>query len=359
MQNNVDYNNSIYVEDLENSLKSIVGAQALRGKSLLITGATGMIGSFVVDVLLHGNKTMNLGCKVICMGRNLEKAKSRFAQHWNCSDFSFVQHNVNEPLPTYISGVDYVIHAASSTHPLAYATQPVETITTNILGAYYLLNYICKNAPRARFVLMSSVEVYGQNRGDVMSFNEDYCGYIDCNSLRSGYPESKRLSESLCQAFLRENMVDFVSARLPRTYGPTMLMSDTKALSQFIKKGIAKEDIILKSKGEQLFSYAYVADVVSAVLTIMLVGKSGSAYNISSSESDIKLRDLAQMVADLSGTSLRYELPDSVEMAGYSTANVAVMDSSRLRELGWKHHYLIREGLGRTLSLLGGEEMKR
>ena len=101
------------------------------------------------------------------------------------------------------------------------------------------------------------------------------------------------------------------------------------------------------------------ADVVSAVLTIMLVGKSGSAYNISSSESDIKLRDLAQMVADLSGTSLRYELPDSVEMAGYSTANVAVMDSSRLRELGWKHHYLIREGLGRTLSLLGGEEMKR
>lgn len=351
----MNFNSDIYIEDLHSAFHSVVNVNALMGKTVLVTGATGMIGSFVVDVLMYGNKASNLCCRVLAMGRNEEKAKKRFANHWQNDMFGFIMHDINEPLPSHIPAADYVIHAASTTHPVAYATEPIETITTNVWGTRHLLDYICRVAPHARFVLMSSVEVYGQNRGDVEKFDEQYCGYIDSNTLRAGYPESKRLSEALCQAYRAQNNINYVVARLPRTYGPTMLMSDTKALSQFIRKGIAKEDIVLKSKGEQLFSYAYVADAASALLSIMLAGLDGQAYNISSPDSDIKLKDLAQIVASISGTSLKFELPDATESAGYSTATIAVMDASRLQALGWCHNYSIRLGLRRTLECLASD----
>lgn len=342
----------LYIEDLETCLSSVVNLDALRGKTVLITGATGMIGSFITDALMHANRTLSLDCMVIAMGRNEEKARARFAGHKGNEKWIFVQHDVNRPLGSDLPVADFIIHAASTTHPVAYATEPIGTITTNIFGTWNLLNYLCEHAPSARFLLASSVEVYGQNRGDAEYFDETYCGYIDCNTLRAGYPESKRLSESLCRAFVQEKGVDYVSARLPRTYGPTMLMSDTKALSQFIKKGLAGEDIILKSKGEQFFSYAYVADSASALLSVMLAGKSGAAYNIADEKSDITLRDLAQLVAYAGGTQLRFELPDAVEAAGYSTATKAVMNPALLHALGWTPRYTIKQGIARTLQVL-------
>lgn len=342
----------LYSEDLETCLNSVVNLDAICGKVLLITGATGMIGSFMVDALMHGNRNLGLNCVVVAMGRSEEKARRRFDNYWNDEKFVFVQHDVNLPIPEDVPVADFIIHSASTTHPVAYATEPISTITTNIFGTCNLLNFLCTKSPNARLVLTSSVEIYGQNRGDVEYFDENYCGYIDCNTLRAGYPESKRLSEALCQAYVKEKGVDYVVARLPRTYGPTMLRSDTKALSQFIKKGISGEDIVLKSEGNQFFSYAYVADAVAAVLSIMLAGTCGAAYNIADEKSDVTLKDLAQLVSVLSGTNLRFELPDKTEKAGFSTANKAVMNASILKSLGWRPNYTIHTGIARTLALL-------
>lgn len=352
MQNHNTMGNPLYTEDMENCLDCTVNLQQLREKKVLITGATGMIGSFVVDTIMHANATRNLNCTIIAMGRNEKRAMARFNSHWGQPHFIFIQHDVNHPLPPDLPRVDYVIHSASNTHPVAYATEPIATITTNIFGTLHLLNFIVSQGCGARMVLTSSVEIYGQNRGDVAYFDEDYCGYIDCNTLRAGYPESKRLSEALCQAYYKEKGVDFVSARLPRVYGPTLLQSDTKALSQFIRKGIAGEDIVLKSKGDQFFSYAYVADAAAGMLTTMLAGNTAEAYNIADVTSDITLRELAQLVAANSGTALRFELPDNVEMAGYSTATRAVQNASKLNKLGWKPYYDIKNGIARTLDQL-------
>ena len=194
--------------------------------------------------------------------------------------------------------------------------------------------------------------MYGENRGDTDKFSEDYCGYIDCNTLRAGYPEGKRAGEALCQAYIRQKGLDIVIPRLSRTYGPTMLMSDTKAISQFIKKGCAEEDIVLKSEGTQFYSYSYVADAVTGILTCLFSGKCGEAYNIADDGSDISLRDLAAIVADYAGTKVVFDLPDETEKAGYSKATKATLDSSKLGSLGWSAAYDMKKGLTRTIDII-------
>ena len=209
----------------------------------------------------------------------------------------------------------------------------------------------------ARFVFASSNEIYGENRGDVELFKEDYCGYINCNTLRAGYPESKRCGEALCQAYIFQKGLDIIIARLTRSYGPTMIMSDTKAVSQFIKKGMSNEDIILKSDGTQFFSYTYMADAVSGLLWAQSSAACGEAYNIADVSGDIMLKDLAQIIANKIGKNVIFELPDVIEAAGYSKATKARLCGEKLKKLGWKSKYDIKTGIERTLDIL--KELER
>jgi nucleoside-diphosphate-sugar epimerase len=234
---------------------------------------------------------------------------------------------------------------------MQYSTDPIGTITTNVIGTQNMLEFaFAHNATRCVFT--SSNEIYGQNRGDVDVFDEKYCGYIDCNTMRAGYPESKRCSEALCQAYIRQKNLDIVIPRLTRTYGPTLLKTDTKALSQFLHKAVNGEDIVLKSEGKQYFSYLHVTDTVSGLLTVLLKGNTGEAYNVADVESDITLKDLAGIIADYSGKKVIFEIPDELEKAGYSTANVARLDSAKLKEIGWNAKYDIKSGIKRTIDIL-------
>ena len=343
--------NQLYLQDLEKAAAQLPDWNMLRGRSILISGATGMIGSFLVDLIFFQNGRCDLNCTVYALGRNPEKAEKRFCAYWNDPLFRFVSCDINQNIPLDVEQVDYILHAASNTHPVAYATDPIGTVTTNIIGTHNLLEFAANHKTR-RFVFASTVEVYGENRGDTEYFAEDYCGYIDCNTLRAGYPESKRAGEALCQAYIKQKNLDIVIPRLSRVYGPTMLMSDTKALSQFIKNSLAGEDIVLKSAGTQFFSYSYVADAVTGILFCLMRGQCGQAYNIADPASDITLRDLAQLIAEQAGTKVVFDIPDAVESAGFSKATKAVLDSSKLQQLGWQPQWNIQAGIASTVKLL-------
>lgn len=325
----------------------------LEGKTLYISGGAGMLGSLLIDAVMRRNaiRPPERRCRVLAAGRNRQAAESRFARWWNCPELVFLEQDVCQTLGMLPETPDYWIHAASTTHPVAYATEPVNTILANVLGTQNLLEQAART-PGSRLLLLSSVEIYGENRGDTEVFREEYCGYLNCNTLRAGYPESKRVAESLCQAYIAEKGVDAVMIRLPRCYGPTMRMTDSKAVAQFIKKGLQREDIVLKSEGNQLYSYAHALDAVSGILWVLLAGETGVSYNLADPGSDIMLKDLAAIAAEHAGTRVVFELPDETERQGYSTASKAVLDAGRLRSLGWRADYEIDRGIRETIDIL-------
>lgn len=341
----------LYIADLKNIVELNLPWKELDGKNILLIGATGMIGSCLVDLIMYRNRQYNSNISIIAISRNSDKAKERFSNYWNSKNFKYIQHNCSNEFPNIIGHVDFAIHAASNTHPVAYSTDPVGTITTNVFGTYYLLEHL-KKQKDCRVLFVSSVEIYGENNTVKESFSEKDCGYIDCNTMRAGYPESKRVSESLCQAYIAKYGMDIVIARLCRVYGPTMLESDSKALAQFIKKAVAGEDIVLKSKGKQFYSYIYVFDAVSALLKVLLNGKNGESYNVADKKSDITLFDLATLIANSIKHQVIFERSNCLELKGYSQATRAILDSKKLKGLGWEPKTSIEIGLSKTLSLL-------
>lgn len=342
-----------YLVDVESVTSLSLNWGALRGATVAISGATGMIGALLVDVLLSASSEKSLGLHVVAIGRDGSRARERLP-HFGEPGFSFLEADASRGLPESLRA-DYFLHLASPTHPRAYSSDPIGTVKANVDGLESMLEAAVSSREagmRGRLLLASSVEVYGENRGDVERFDEGYLGYIDCNTLRACYTEAKRLGEALCQAYRAQKGVEAVIARIARVYGPTLLPTDSKALSQFIGKALAGEDVVLKSAGTQRYSYLHAADAVSGLLTVLLSGTDGEAYNLADPASDVRLRDLAAMVARAGGVRVEFGEPDSDEAAGYSKATLALMDGAKARSLGWQARYGIEEGIAQALEVL-------
>ena len=318
-------------------------------KSVFITGAAGLIGSYIVDLFVTANELLDTNVTVFAVDCNPELLNSRFPDSYASVKKSVLDVN-EQDIP--IEFADYVIHAASNTSPTDYATKPIATMRTNIIGTDRLLAHFCKKGIK-RFMFCSSVEAYGQNNGDVDEFYEDYSGYVNCNTLRAGYPSAKRASESLCNAYAAEyGAFDFVIARIGRIYGPTVILGDSKAPTQFIMNAVRGENIVLKSAGTQEFSYGYVGDCAMAMLYILEKGDKGEAYNIADPKSRVLLRDFANSCAAAGGMSLIAGEPTEAEKAGYSKITKAVMNTDKLLSLGWNAKYDVCDGVLRTVNYL-------
>lgn len=344
------FTSEIYRKDIQNIIDLPLLWEKLKGRSLLLTGCSGLIGTMMIDVLMQKNKQDNLRLTLYAIGRNEEKAKERFQEYWENPYFEFVPMDVNNPI-LIDKDADYIIHAASNTHPKLYATDPIGSLLTNLEGLYNLLEYGRSHGVK-RTLFLSSVEIYGEALSSDDIFDENYCGYIDCNTVRACYPEGKRAGEALCNAFISKYNMDIVIPRLSRVYGPTMRLDDSKAMSQFILNGVSGREIVLKSLGQQKYSYCYVGDVVQGLLYCLLQGKSGEAYNIADTKTDMLLKDIAQYIADLNGKKVIYNLPDKIEQKGFSKVTIGVMDSSKLQQLGWKPFDNLKSGIEKTIQIL-------
>jgi len=340
----------VYREDVARVAALALDWERLRGTHLVLSGASGLIGSFLTDVVMHRNRRLGMDCTVYAVARSSVGLAERFAEYDGEPNLVLTSADVTAGV-TGIDRADWVVHAASNTHPRAYAEDPVGTITANVQGTLAMLELARRTGAR-RTVFCSTVEIYGENRGDVERFRESDLGYIDCNTLRAGYPESKRTGEALCQAFRSRYGLDVVIPRLPRVFGPSMKQTDTKALSQFLMNAVAGQDITLKSEGRQFFSYCHVADAVGAILTCLLAGEPGEAYNVADPSCDIRLADLARLVAGTVGQDVVFDLPDEVERRGFSTATLAVMDGAKIAGLGWAPMYDMATGIARTVEVL-------
>lgn len=343
--------NNLFEEDLINSINNIPNIEKIKNKTVFISGSNGLIGKFMIDMFMYLNQKKDYKIKIIANTRSIEKLKNNFKNYLTSLYFKYYIGDVNNNIDCD-EHIDYIINCASNTHPKAYATDPIGTIMTNINGTKNILELACKTNAK-KVIYLSSVEIYGENINNIGKFKENQMGYINCNSLRAGYNESKRAGEALCQAYIENKNIDISIIRLPRIYGPTLKNDDSKALSQFIKNGLNGENIILKSEGNQFFSYLYVADAVTGILTVLLNGKCGEAYNVANEKSDIRLKDLAKIISEYSKTKVVFDLPSNIEKKGFSTANDARLDYSKItNELHWKPIYSIEEGIKHTLYIM-------
>ena len=340
-----------YWDDLRTSLASIPDAGALAGSRILVTGATGMICSAVVDLLLFMNRELRADITAYVAGRSAQAAAERFRSFSEADGLVFVSYDATSSEPVELpTDVDYIIHGASNANPAMYMQLPVETMLANIVGLSAMFD-LGRAASARRVLYISSSEVYGQKDG-MLPYAENDFGYLDILNQRAGYPSSKRAGESLCVAYVMEYGIDSVIVRPGHIYGPSIRDSDNRVSAEVTRRAVAGQDVILKSKGGQLRSYCYSLDCASAILTVLLRGERANAYNISNPHSICTIRELAEAVAAAGGVDVRYDLPEGTDSGVHNLMENSSLASGKLEALGWTPAFDLGRGVERMLTAL-------
>lgn len=327
-----------------NNILSLINIESFKNKSILVTGANGLIGSYLIDFLLYVNNAFNYKIKIYAMARSKRKLEKRFKPDKN---LVLIEQDLNEPINKTIQ-VDYIVHAASNAHPCAFSADPVGTMKTNLLGTINLLEMI--KGTNTKFLYISSGEIYGNNI-DNAPFKEEDFGSIDTKNPRSCYPESKRAAETICVSYNAQFGLSVNILRLCYVYGPVITADNSRADAQFLRNAINGEDIILKSEGLQRRTYLYVADAISAILLVLSNGKNAEFYNVANLDSIASVREYASILAKTSNVGLKFETPDDIEKSGYSKPLDSILNSDKLINLGWRPFYGLKEGLSNTIKI--------
>ena len=326
------YCNKCYQEDLKEILNVNLSFENFRNKNILITGANGLIASCLVDTLVYLRENRDISFNLYILCRNKIKAENRFKSFLNKDFFKIIIQDVTEDYNMDIK-FDYIIHAASNAHPVAFSKDPVGVINANVLGTLKLLEYSRKYG-NEKFLFVSSSEVYGENNL-VEKYSEDDYGRLNSMTFRNCYPESKKMAETIGVSYMEEYGINFLSARPAYIYGAPMLEDNSRA-----------------NEGKQIRSYCYVADCVSAFLYIILNGKIGEAYNIANKNQNISIREFAEKIAEKTGVELIFDLPTEIEKKGYGLIKNTILDSSKLEDLGWEAKYSLDRAIDKIFKIL-------
>ena len=344
---------SVYEDDFMSVLKSIPEFEKMFGKSYFITGASGLIGSALVDFFSVLNNKCHADIRMLLGSRNKKTLERRFGDLLNMDGIDTVDMDPMSPILTD-KKPDYIIHAASPANPTWYAEKPVETMQSVFWGLNNVLEF-ARNKKVHRTLFISSSEVYGQKASDTPYNNNEY-GFLDILNPRACYPSAKRAGETLCASYYQEYLVDSVIARPGHVYGPYVTDSDSRASSAFVREVVAGNDIVMKTAGLQKRSYCYICDCVSALMTVLLHGRSLAGYNISNPDSVCTIRDMAECIAHYGDKKVNYTKATELEKRGYNLMENSSLNSDDLQELGWRGMFDLNTGVCHTIQILSNND---
>lgn len=344
------YNSRLWIDDLNRALKTVPELKKLAGKSVMVVGATGLIGSSIVDMLIRYNEIQKEPIIILAAGRLYNKIVERFKPYVWKAYFKTVIYDISESNNELDIVPDYIIYSAGNAFPDAIVNAPVETLLGNFLGMKYLLDY-AKEREIKRVLYISSSEIYGNKENEHPYLENEY-GYIDILNPRNAYSVGKRATESLCISYANEYGIESVIVRPGHIYGPTASPKDNRVSSAWAYAAAYGKDIIMKSDGSQLRSYCYCLDCASAILKVLIKGKNIHAYNISNPNSIISIKQIGEFLSLFGGVNLVQKVAIEEDRKGFNPMKNSSLCSDELQKLGWNGIFSAEEGFSHTVSIL-------
>ncbi|MCH5275281.1 MAG: NAD-dependent epimerase/dehydratase family protein [Lachnospiraceae bacterium] len=346
--------NTIIEQDLEDIYQRKIPWERLKHKTVLITGAYGMLASYVVYMLMYLNEKKDMDISVIALVRSRKKFEKRFGKLSNHPYLTVYENTLENPLEI-AEQVDFIIHAASLASPQYYSVSPIEVLKPNVVGNYHLLELAVQKKVEG-YLFFSTGDIYGAVKNRTTVRETDY-GEMDTLDIHSCYGESKRMGETMCKAWFLQKRVPTKIARIWHTYAPTMdIERDPRVFASFVKDVMQGNDIVMKSDGRSKRSFCYISDAVVGYFLILLNGKAGEAYNVCNTEEFYSIREVAEIVAGLypeKHLQVRYEKREEDDTyLENSQANDIPPSNEKLKALGWETEVNIREGFRRVIESL-------
>lgn len=344
------YKSLTYRNDLDSAIdvnRNVL--QEMEGKRIFITGASGLIGSGIVDLLLRYNECFHADIHIYAAAHDKEHTRKRFDYDNYFQMIDFIPYCCgmeNE----FDFQADYVIHGAGNAYPRIIQEHPSENVLYAVTSTYELLEYMQKSQAQ-NMIFISSSEIYG-NRETAETYREDSYGSVDILNRRSSYAIGKQAAEALCAGYWHEKNTPVCIVRPGHIYGPTASINDNRVSSMFAYDAAAGKDLVLKSDGSQLRSYCYVLDCAAAILTVLMRGSGGEAYNISTPDSVITIRQIAELYAQAGSVNVKFDIPDKAEKAAFNPMSHSCLNSDKLYAMGWKAVFGSSVGVSHTVQIM-------
>lgn len=351
--------NAIVQKDVHEMLAASIDWEQLRGKSVLITGAYSMLGTYLAYLMLALNKEKGLGIDVFLLGRKEETLRSRFEDFSEDIHCHLLCQNVIAPIP--VDKADYIFHFAGNCSPYYICNEPVDILRANLLGTFSVME-LARRSHSERVIIASTREVYGDvtNHKSVLSqlksgnearIDEMTFGGFSPMDNRSCYPESKRAEESIARSYYVQYGVPVNSIRLAHVFGPGMKTEqDGRVMSDFMNDAIHGRDIVLHSDGSAERAFCYLSDAIIGILHVAFKGLSGEAYNLSNESESLPIREVARMICDASPNDIHVRFDGAGNPIGYCQYPRVALDNHKIQSLGFAPCVTLEEGIRRTLA---------